>query len=191
MEKVPKKAAVESVRKVGFLFGLLHYWYTRTLWEEFGKERGTEIVKKALESFGKDRGMRMRKKAEALGYEGSLEKGGPIPFPPEITDLPIPPVAFILRELGKHHCPFGSAWLEKSEEDPEACEIGFLYCKTNDPIKLSTYNPDYVQVGSKIEGLWDTHVCFGDDSCNRSRMHKPTGTITSEYFSHYSKKKQA
>jgi hypothetical protein len=184
-EMVPKKAAIESVRKVGYLFGLLHYWYTRTLWDELGKEKGTELVKKALGDFARDRTMKMRRKAEKLGYEGAVEKGGPMPMPSEVNDLPVPPVTLLSAELGRYHCPFGAAWLDKEAEDPEYCEIGFLYCKTNDPIKVNSYNPEYEQVGDKIEGLWDTHICFGDESCRRKRKHIPTGKISDPLASHF------
>ena len=148
-ETINKKDAVESLRKVGYMFGLLHYWYTRTLWDELGKEEGTELIKKTIEQFARDRSMMMRRKAEDLGYQGSLEHGGPMPVPPEVSDLPFnSPLRFHSPELGSYHCPFGAAWLDKRQKDPEACEIGFLYCKTNDPMKVKTYNPDYIQAVS-------------------------------------------
>lgn len=174
-EMIPKKDAVESLRKVGYLFGLLQYWYTRTLWDELGKEKGTELVKKAVGNFAKDRAMLMRRRAEELGYKGSLAFGGPVPVPPEVNDLPIGALPFHSPELGIYHCPFGAAWLDKRGQDPEACEIGFLYCKSNDPIKVNAYNPNYVQVGAKWEGLWDTHVCKGDlcSACKRGRLYVP------------------
>lgn len=164
-EMISKKFAIEQVRMACYHFANLHYWYLRTLWDDLGKEKGSELAAKAIRKFAKDRAMRMRKLADEKGVKVENEDY-PLEelFPGDI------PVLGWVKELGSYHCPFGAAWLDKRGQDPEACEIGFFYCKANDPIKLNTYSPNYIQVGSKYEGLWDTHICCGDESCDRVHL---------------------
>ena len=128
-EVYTREEAVEQVRKLGRMFGLMFYHFANLLVEEFGEERARELVKEAVKRFGLDMAHRVREKVVSMGLEPTLENYG------RAADLP---------EIGwggptrESHCPFAEVWFEK-----DAVDLCKLYCDV-DIWKYVGYNPDIV-----------------------------------------------
>lgn len=138
-----REEAAEQVRKLGRLIGLLFYHFSDLLSEEFGEERGKELVREAVKRFGLDRARQVREKVISMGLDPTLDNYS------RAADLP---------EIGwggpsrESHCPFAEVWFEK-----DAVDLCKLYCEV-DIWKYVGYNPE-IKVERKA---W---VLEGDRDC--------------------------
>lgn len=114
---------------MAYLFGLLHYHYARTLVEELGKERGEELIRRAVKAFAVDRGRRMRRKALEKDLKAAMENIK------DVNDLPAH--TFYRDGEGNTVCPFADAWQEKGELGRS---LGLIYCNVNDPWKIKSFD---------------------------------------------------
>ncbi len=142
-EVYTREEVAEQVRRLGRMFGLLFYHFSRLIIDELGEERGRELIREAIRRFGLERGRRMKKRALALGLEPTLENFGRVSDLPEIGWGEAPKERF---------CPFAEVWFEK-----DALELGKLYCDV-DVWKYKGYNP-HIAVERKS---W---ILDGDDEC--------------------------
>jgi len=121
---------------------LLHLAFAKTLVAEFGEERGTELVVKAIKAYGTQVGKEARDAVLAQGLELTPENfsvGAARGLPKigmhtgreniEVDGKPR------FRAFG---CVMGRVWNELGEG-----KLGRLYCLV-DPAKFMAYNPDYV-----------------------------------------------
>lgn len=137
-ETVDRDDALEQVRRVCVRLALLHLSFARTLVNEFGEERGRDLVLKAI----KDYGIRIGSKAKAEAAVQGLECT-PANF---MEDLPRygmhegrGEVAEVEGETRRrtYGCVMGGVWNELGEG-----ELGRLYCYV-DPAKYMAFNPDF------------------------------------------------
>ncbi|MCD6480350.1 L-2-amino-thiazoline-4-carboxylic acid hydrolase [Candidatus Bathyarchaeota archaeon] len=138
-----REEVAEQVRRLGRMFGLLFYHFSKVIIEELGEERGRELIREVIRRFGLERGQRMRERALSMGLEPTLENFH------KVSDLPEVGWGGAPRE---HFCPFAEVWFEK-----DAIELGKLYCDV-DIWKYKGYNP-HIEVERK---RW---ILEGDDEC--------------------------
>ena len=138
-----REEAEEEVRKMARLFGLMFYHFTNLLVEEFGEEKGIELVREAVKRFGLERGSKVREEVLKRGLKLTLENFR------KFSDLPSIGWGGKTRET---FCPFAEVWISKGAE--KLCKI---YCDV-DIWKIVGYNPNI-----KVKRVkW---VLEGDDYC--------------------------
>jgi hypothetical protein len=69
-KKVPLEEAMEQVRTVGIRLALMHLAYARTLVQEFGMEKGRNLIIKAMMAYGKLVGERNKSGHQDLPWYG-------------------------------------------------------------------------------------------------------------------------
>ncbi|MFH0848479.1 MAG: L-2-amino-thiazoline-4-carboxylic acid hydrolase [archaeon] len=138
-----REEAIEQVRTMARLFGLIFYHFSNLLVEELGEKKGRELVAEAVKRFGLDRAKRVREEVTKMGLEPTLENYG------KVLDLPRIGWGGPTRET---FCPFAQVWIEKGAED--LCK---LYCDV-DIWKYVGYN-------SKIKVKRLRSVLEGDRDC--------------------------
>ena len=132
VEMVPLTEAENEVKVVTHRLALLHLAFARTLVDEFGWERGKQLVLDAMKEYGRRVAERTRQ-----GHQG------------------LPKYGFWQRREGKPPiCELGKIVLEYDEMD-----IGSLYCLI-DPAKTMWANPDEKLVHTKCLTVGDEHCEF-------------------------------
>jgi hypothetical protein len=155
-EMVTLTDAKEQVRKVCVRLGLLHLSFARTLVDEFGEQKGKELVLKAIKDYGVRIGERAKQEAAEAGLDNSppnfksdLPAYGMIERKGEA--LPVQAKTETRRNLG-HGCVMCQVWREYGES-----ELGRLYCYV-DPVKSMAFNPNSVtlhaRLGEQPDGEW-------------------------------------
>ena len=127
-ESISKEEFMKEACKMARLFALLYYHFARVLVEEFGKDRGKELIVRAVKDFALERGRKMREEALRLGLSLTSQSMS------ELSDLPR--YTFYTNEQGTH-CPFADVWEEKGVLGQE---LGLLYCNINDPYKAKGFD---------------------------------------------------
>lgn len=115
--------------KMARLFALLYYHFAKVLVDEFGKDRGKDLIAKAVKNFALERGGTLRDHALNLGLDLTDENMR------KVSDLP--KYTFFTDE-NRTHCPFADMWEEKGSIGQE---LGLIYCNVNDPYKAKGFNP--------------------------------------------------
>jgi nitroreductase len=136
---------------------MIYHYFCETLVEELGLERGTELIRKAVDAYGERIGQEAREKA--------LEKG--LTLTPENFESDLPDEAWITEEVivdGEermriYHCPLASEWMEWG--DPGKAR---LYCSV-DQAKMKGFNPEYEYIHVK-------NVLDGDHYCELAVRRK-------------------
>ena len=146
--KISEKELVKETSKMAHLFALLYYHFAEVLVGELGRDRGRELITKALKDFALERGGRMRKKALSLGWNLDDQSMR------ELSDLPR--YTFYTDRQGTH-CPFADVWKEKGALGQE---LGLLYCNVNDPYKAKGFNPEFRLY------QYQKNRNLGDDECD-------------------------
>ena len=129
---------------------LLYHSFSKTLVEVYGKEKGEELIRKAIDEYGAFIGDEARKKAHEKGHPLTPEN-----FPSDLPDIAwdVESVFVNGEERARvHHCPLAAEWLEWG--DPQ---IARLYCFV-DQAKMKAYNPDYEYIHLK-------NILDGDPYC--------------------------
>jgi len=73
-KKVPLEEAMEQVRIVGTRLALMHLAYARVLVEEHGREKGKDVIIKAMMEYGKLVGQRQKAGKQDLPWYGFHDK---------------------------------------------------------------------------------------------------------------------
>ncbi len=149
-EKIPKQEALCQIQAALRRAALLYHCFSKTLFEEYGEERGEELVRKAIDEYGAFIGGEARKKAQMKGLSLTPEN-----FASDLPDIAweVESVVIDGEERARvHHCPLAAEWLEWS--DPKMAR---LYCYV-DQAKIKAYNPDYEYVHIK-------NILDGDPYC--------------------------
>lgn len=136
-EMVSLSDAKEQVSKVCKRLALLHLSFAKTLVEEYGEEKGKELVLKAIKNYGIRVGEGAKERASNCGLDNSPEnfKG----------DLPAYGMHDNVQKekvddeshTKAYGCVMGKVWKELGEN-----ELGRLYCYV-DPSKFMAFNPDF------------------------------------------------
>lgn len=137
-EMVPLDDAKEQVRRVSRRLALLHLSFARTLVDEFGGEKGRELILKAIKDYGIRIGSKSKQEAAVRGLDNV-----PANF---MEDLPTygmheqrGEVVEVDGETRRrvYGCVMGQVWNELGES-----ELGRLYCYV-DPAKYMAFNADF------------------------------------------------
>ncbi|MFO8109137.1 MAG: L-2-amino-thiazoline-4-carboxylic acid hydrolase [Thermoplasmata archaeon] len=151
-EMIGLKEAAKEVELVSRRVALLHISYAKMLTEEFGEERGRELILKAVKGYGRIIGEKRRKEIEERGMEPVPKNFGK----GDVLRIPRFGVHSRLEEtedsMKLYGCAMGKLWREYGEE-----ELGKLYCYV-DPAKYMGFNEDFIQVHRKA-------VPAGGDFC--------------------------
>lgn len=150
-EMIEKERAVGEVRLACRQFAELYYFFVRTLREEFGDEEAKRLCTKALFERAHERGMQMRGEADEKGVKGT---------PENINSFK--DIAYLgwVKSMGRNHCPYGEAWIERIEQEAWFREFASLYCDVNDTTVGEVFLQDHSHRLLK-------NVVNGDETCLR------------------------
>jgi nitroreductase len=149
-EKIHKQEALSQIQAALRRAALLYHCFSKTLIDEYGKEKGEELIQKAINEYGAIIGEEAKNKALHKGL--SLT---PKNFASDLPDIAWEVETVIVQGEERarvHHCPLATEWLEWS--DPQMAR---LYCFV-DQAKIKAYNPDYEYVHIK-------NILDGDSYC--------------------------
>jgi hypothetical protein len=132
VEMVPLTEAENEVKVVTHRLALLHLAFARTLVDEYGWERGKQLVLDAMKEYGRRVAERTKQGHQSLPKYGFWER----------------------REGKTPICELGKIVLEYDEMD-----IGSLYCLI-DPAKTMWANPDEKLVHTRCLTVGDEHCEF-------------------------------
>jgi len=127
LQQVPIDEAGHEVALASRRVALLHIAYARMLVDEFGPERGREMIVEAIRAYGQRIGDEVRAAVEAQGLDPTPENYGA----GSSRQLPAFGMCASVkhadvdgeRRLRVHGCVMGEAWREIGEAD-----LGRLYC---------------------------------------------------------------
>lgn len=148
---IPRKEAIIEVRKACYHFSDLYFHFSKVLVQEFGIEKGKELIESAVRNRAVERAEKIIKNAEHLGIPRKSENYG------KVTEIPL--LGWV-QSLGKHECPYAAAWLDRFDAEPWFKEIAPFYCVTNDPLVCEIFTGDTSQKITK-------NVLWGDETCER------------------------
>ena len=155
---VPYSLAVQQVRIAAERLALLHLAFAETLVEEFGAERGRQLVAKAIKRYGRDIGTAVREGVQAQGLSLDPANYGA----GTARDLPEFGMHDRIEEfeekgrrlIRSYGCVLADVWRRRGRSD-----LGRLYCYV-DPAKYMAFNPDFKLVHLKSEPDGDPYCEF-------------------------------
>jgi len=132
-EFVPLKEAVHEVEVAIIRLALMHLSFSKTLVEEFGKEKGKELIIKSILEYGKRVGERIKQ---------------------GLQDLPKYGVHGRYKEGKVYDCVLAKVFHEYGEED-----LGCLYCYI-DPAKTMAVDPKQKIIHKTCAPCGDDYCTF-------------------------------
>jgi len=134
-EMITKEEAVRQIKLALRRTAMLYHAFGETLIEAFGKERGIELIQKAIKAYGTDVGLAAQETAKKKGLK----------LTPENFESDLPTLAWKAEEVvvdGEkrkriHFCPVAKDLLETTDK-----ETARLYCWV-DQAKMHAFNPEY------------------------------------------------
>lgn len=148
-EVVPLEEAEREVEAACRRIALLHLSYAKTLIEEFGEKKGTELAIKAIKDYGTRIGEKTREEVIKKGLEPTPDNfnvGESLKVPKfgiqDITETVEVDGEKRLRTFG---CALAKLWKEYGEE-----KTGRLYCYV-DTAKYIAYNHNYKMIHIKAQ----------------------------------------
>ncbi len=151
-ELIPQKEALQQVLITVERLAMLYYHFANTLEKELGREKGRELVAKAIAAYGREVGERHREKVIAAGYEPNCENFKKVPDLPGLAWSPRGMPKVSINGIEKSVCPLAKYWIERG-----AAELGRLYCSV-DQAKYAAFDPE-------CECRHLKNVLDGDDFC--------------------------
>lgn len=148
---IARDEAVAQVRKACRQFAMLYFHFAKVLVEEFGEERGKELIRKAVFELALDRSDQLREKAAEQGLEFTLENFK------KITDIPF--LGWV-PELGRNHCPYAETWLGYYEENPWFRDLAPFYCDVIDTTNAENFT-------RRLSHKLTENVLTGGERCER------------------------
>lgn len=144
-----------EVRLMARRIALLHHYFSETIIEELGEEKGKELIKKAIWDYGQHCGNAVREGVEAMGLPATDENKG------KVRDLPAYGWETGMVEIPGDEprlvvtfCPHADTF---EELGPRGMELGRMYCYV-DQAHYKAYNP-------KGEFTHTKNVLDGDACC--------------------------
>jgi nitroreductase len=147
---ITKKEALENVQRALRRGALIYHYFCETLVQEFGQEKGKELIRKAVDAYGERIGQEARIKAQENGLALSPEN-----FESDLPDDAWETETVVVEgeeRVRVHHCPLAAEWLAWG--DPEKAR---LYCYV-DQAKMKGFNPEYEYIHVK-------NILDGDPYC--------------------------
>lgn len=149
---ITAKEAAEQVQLIAGRLAMFYHYTAEVLVDDFGEERGQELLREIIRRYGREIGTAARAKVSALGLPATADnfnKGSDLPKWGWEGDL-------LVCEDGVErtritHCPLAGIWKKKGSE-----KVGRLYCLV-DEFKFDAYN------GARCRHL--KNVLDGDDCC--------------------------
>jgi hypothetical protein len=162
---IQKSDAVKEIRRACFHFADLYFHFSKVIIETLGYEAGKTLIEKAVRNRAVERGLKLRAEAAAQNLPLTLETWS------QVTDIP-----FLGWDpsLGRLHCPYAAAWLERYAAEPWFPEIASLYCSINDPQVTAAFTGTLTQRIAK-------NVLDGDESCEREYFSLDYRSETDDY----------
>lgn len=146
--------AAHEVKLASRRIGMLHLAYAKAITEALGKEKGEELILKAIKNYGEiigqatkaivlDEGLELKPENFSIEKARSLPKYG-------LNDK------VVEDEEGRkvYGCEMAKLWRELGEE-----ELGSLYCFI-DVAKYMYYNPDFKLAHKKAMPVHKTDYCL-------------------------------
>lgn len=151
---VPIDEASKALQSVSRRLGLMHLSYVKTIIEEFGEEKGMEVISKAIKDYAVKIGEKTKEEVLMKGLEPTPEnfsKGESYAIPgfPGLHDRLETVEVEGVERIRAYGCILAKIWKEYGEE-----KLGRLYCYM-DPGKFMAYNPNYKFV--HIKAIPDGH----------------------------------
>ena len=147
---ISKDEALKMVQLALSRAAMIFHHFSQTLIEELGEEKGSELIKRAVNAYGAHVGQKAKQKAESKKIELSPEN-----FESDLPDMAWKTESVLVEGEERervHHCPLASEWLEWG--DPKTAR---LYCFV-DQAKMQGFNPEYEYVHIK-------NILDGDPYC--------------------------
>jgi len=145
-EIIPKKEAVRQIELALRRAALLYHYFAKTLIDEFGEEKGSQLIRRAIDVYGAHIGKDARRKADERG----------LPPTPEHFESDLPMLAWKTEMVvvdGEerarvYHCPLAKEWLDLGEGRKAR-----PYCFV-DQAKMHAFNSEYeyVHVKNLLDG---------------------------------------
>jgi len=139
--KISKEEAVAQIRRALRRTAFIYHSFAKTLVEELGRNKGKEVIKKAVEAYGIRIGQEVRKEVLDKGWEPA-----PNNFKSDLPDLAWKTEEVEIdgeKRMRVHYCPLAAEWLEWGDT-----KLSRLYCFV-DQAKMQAYNPDYEYIHLK------------------------------------------
>jgi hypothetical protein len=164
-EKISTDECAQEVKLMARRTALLHYFFSRTIIDKLGEEKGKELIKEAIWAYGQFCGRAVREGVEEMGLPITEENYG------QVRDLPKFgwKMDTIKLENGDEHgiatyCPLASTFQELG---PEGEALGRLYCYV-DQAKYQAYDPS-------VEFVHASNILNGDPYCEFVIIPKEDG----------------
>lgn len=157
---ISKAEALDNIQRALRRGAMIFHYFCETLTEEFGEERGKELIRKAVDAYGERIGREAKKKAQDKGAALIPEN-----FESDLPDSAWETESVVVEgedRVRVFHCPLASEWLEWG--DPK---IARLYCYV-DQAKMEGFNPEYEYIHVK-------NILDGDPYCELA-VRRKTGS---------------
>jgi predicted ArsR family transcriptional regulator len=149
-EMISKGEALNQIQRALRRTALLYHFFAKTMIDELGDERGTQLIRKAIDAYGTHIGRQAKRRAESRGFSLRPEN-----FESDLPDLAWKTEAVMVdgeERVRVHECPLAREWLEMGD-----AKRARLYCFV-DQAKMQGFNPDYEYIHLK-------NVLDGDPYC--------------------------
>ncbi len=146
-DTIPRREAAQQMKNMIKRMALLHYAFTETLIEEFGKEKGKALARKAIKHYGDFVGKQAQQRADKKGLPNTREN-----FQDDLPSLGWPNREKV-RVDGEDRARVHSCFLAEAWKEWGAPEIGRIYCYV-DQAKYESFNPELqcVHVKNVLDG---------------------------------------
>jgi len=153
-ELIPLERAKSEVALVCRRLGLLHMAFAQVLVDEFGEERGKEVITRAIEEYSRKIGEKKREIVLSQGLEPNLENLAKARDIPTIGMHDRTERVEIEGEMRSraYGCVMSKVWREYGKDD-----LGRIYCYV-DPANTMAYNSQFKLIHTKA-------VPDGDEFC--------------------------
>ena len=152
-KNVPLDEAMEQVRTVGIRLALMHLAYARTLVQEYGMDKGRDLIVKAMMAYGKLVGERNKSGRQDLPWYGFHDKYA-YKDKAYVDTREQPTDDFDFAFLKVYGCILAKTFLESGEP-----ELGALYCYV-DAAKSMAANPECKLIHTACEVCGDKFCAF-------------------------------
>ncbi|UCC40724.1 MAG: nitroreductase family protein [Candidatus Aminicenantes bacterium] len=149
-ETISKEESLHHIKLALRRAALIYHYFAKTLVDEFGEKRGTELIRKAVDAYGAHIGQESKQKAKERGLELTPDN-----FVSDLPDMAWKTETVKVDGEARvriHLCPLAEEWLDWSEP-----KMARHYCFV-DQAKIQAFNPDYEYVHTK-------NVLDGDPYC--------------------------
>ena len=149
---IPKKAAIDEVRKASRQFAMLYFHFAKVLYETYGMEKAKELIQKAVFELGMDRSGQVRKNAEKKGCTvfdvSAWQKNWDLAF-----------MGWV-KAYGDDYCPYAVEWRKYYEKYPWFKELAPFYCDIIDTTVIENFSKN-------LSHRITQNMSRGDKTCAR------------------------